>query len=238
MTPSRSLDPSFDPTSAPGVATLDPGYVEQEFLVQGAASTYSGVVTGPAVVEQTNVPYATRVLVRYPKDASKFSGRVVVEPFNTSGQGKDADVVWSVMAPMLQKRGDAWVGVTERTSAGEALKQADATRYADVNVPSNDVAWDVLAQVGLTFGPSSRRHGLLEHTDGTFIVLSSCVHQVGVRESEVGIQGIAGVVGPTRLDQGKNVLFVEPGALVGLVGIPCLVDSAFVEQDCDELAGI
>jgi|GEM_PF-2685923 len=127
--------------------TLDPGYVEQEFLVQGAASTYSGVVTGPAVVEQTNVPYATRVLVRYPKNASKFSGRVVVEPFNTSGQGTDADVVWSMMAPMLQQRGDAWVGVTERASAAAALKDVDLTRYADVNLPTNDVAWDVLGQV-------------------------------------------------------------------------------------------
>ena len=53
-----------------------------------------------------------------------------------------------MMAPMLQKRGDAWVGVTERTSAGEALKQTDPTRYADVNLPTNDLAWDMLAQVG------------------------------------------------------------------------------------------
>ena len=67
------------------------------------------------------------------------------------------------MAPMLQKRGDAWVGVTERTSAGEALKQADPTRYADVNVPSNDVAWDVLAQVGAAIrmgGAQARSQGL------------------------------------------------------------------------------
>ena len=70
---------------------LDPGYVEKEFLVQGDASTYSGPVTGPVEVTQTNVPYATRVLVRYPKDASKFSGRVVVEPFNTSDNGTDND---------------------------------------------------------------------------------------------------------------------------------------------------
>ena len=27
--------------------------------------------------------------------------------------------VWSMLAPMLQERGDAWVGVTERTSAGQ-----------------------------------------------------------------------------------------------------------------------
>ena len=31
---------------------------------------------------------------------------------------------------------------------GQALKQADPTRYAAIDVPSNDVAWDVLAQVG------------------------------------------------------------------------------------------
>ena len=117
--------------------------------MQGEASTYEGGLgTGPVEVTQTNVPYSTRVLVRYPKDPSKFSGRVVVEPFNTSNGGKDLDAVWSMLAPLLQQRGDAWVGVTERTSAGEALKQADATRYADINVPSNDVAWDVLAQVG------------------------------------------------------------------------------------------
>ncbi len=123
-------------------------YTEQEFLVTGEASTYDGKLGGPVDVTQRNVPYATRVLVRVPKDAEKFSGRVVVEPFNTSTAGKDNDVVWSMIAPMLQQRGDAWVGVTERTSAGQALQGADPTRYADINVPTNDVAWDVLAQVG------------------------------------------------------------------------------------------
>ena len=108
---------------------LDPGYVEKEFHVQGEASTYDGGLgTGPVEVTQTNVPYSTRVVVRYPKDASKFSGRVVVEPFNTTNGGKDLDAVWSMMAPLLQQRGDAWIGVTERTSAGEALKQADPPR--------------------------------------------------------------------------------------------------------------
>jgi hypothetical protein len=131
-------------------AALDPGYVEKEFLVRGEASTYEGGLgEGPVEVTQTNVPYATRVLVRSPTDAKKFSGRVVVEPFNTSSAGgKDNDVVWKMLAPLLQQRGDAWVGVTERTSAGDALKEADPTRYADIDVPSNDVAWDVLAQVG------------------------------------------------------------------------------------------
>jgi hypothetical protein len=131
-------------------SALDPAYEEEELLVRGEAATYrGGLGKGPVEVTQTNVPYTTRILVRVPKDPKKFSGRVVVEPFNTSSAGgKDNDVVWSLLAPLLQQRGDAWVGVTERTSAGEALKGADPTRYATIDVPSNDVAWDVLAQVG------------------------------------------------------------------------------------------
>ena len=74
-------------------AALDPGYVEKEYLVRGEASTYEGKLGGSVEVTQTNVPYATRVLVRYPTDRKKFSGRVVVEPFNTSSGGKDLDAV-------------------------------------------------------------------------------------------------------------------------------------------------
>ncbi len=158
-----TVAPTSDNALVKGRA-LAPDYVEKEFHVQGEATTYSGGLgTGPVEVTATNVPYSTRVLVHSPKDASKFSGRVVVEPFNTSSGGKDYDVVWSILAPLLQQRGDAWVGVTERTSAGEALKQADPTRYADINVPSNDVAWDVLAQVGAAIrkgGPQSPLAGL------------------------------------------------------------------------------
>jgi len=146
QTTATSTTGSTDPLVA--ARALDPTYVEKEFLVKGAASTYDGPITGPVAVTATDVPYATRVLVRYPKDPAKFSGRVVVEPFNTSNNGTDLDVVWDMTAPLLQQRGDAWIGVTERTSAGQALEQADPTRYADINVPTNDVAWDVLAQVG------------------------------------------------------------------------------------------
>jgi Alpha/beta hydrolase domain len=147
-TPQTSATVSSSGGESDASRALDPGYVEKEYLVKGEASTYTGPTTGPVEVGQSNVPYATRVLVRYPTDPSKFSGRVVVEPFNTSNNGADLDAVWDLMAPMLQKRGDAWVGVTERASAATALKQADPARYADLEVSTNDVAWDVLAQVG------------------------------------------------------------------------------------------
>ena len=126
---------------------LDPSYREKEFVVQGVASMYAGPIT-VRCRSRRRTCHTRRVLVRMPADPKKFSGRVVVEPFNTTNNGTDLDAVWDMTAPLLQQRGDAWVGVTERTSAGQALKQSDPTRYADIDVPTNDVAWDVLAQVG------------------------------------------------------------------------------------------
>jgi hypothetical protein len=76
------------------------------------------------------------------------------------------------------------VGVTERTSAGQALKTADPTRYADVNVPSNDVAWDVLAQVGAAVkeGGSQSPLGALKPKD---------VYMAGYSQSGVDTAGFA-----------------------------------------------
>ena len=118
-----------------------------EYLLYGRAGTYRGPATGPATPTGERHEYVTRLLVRQPRDPAARSGRVVVEPFNTSN-GPDSDVIWSRVAPMLQAAGDTWVGVSVRASSAEALKRHDADRYADVNIPTNDVAWDVLGHVG------------------------------------------------------------------------------------------
>ena len=89
----------------------------------------------------------TRLLVRLPSDPAARSGRVVVEPFNTSN-GPDSDVIWSRASTLLQAQGDAWVGVSVRSSSARSLERHDPIRYADVDIPTNDVAWDVLRQVG------------------------------------------------------------------------------------------
>jgi Alpha/beta hydrolase domain len=163
---------------------VDPSYEEHEYVVRGVASTYSGPVTGPVEVAQTRVPYATRVLVRVPKDPKHFSGRVVLEPFNTSGEGKDLAAMWGLTSSLLQQRGDAWVGVTDRTSAGEALKSADPARYADVDVPSNDVAWDALAQVGAAI----KRGGASSPLPG---VKPEYLYMTGYSQSGVDTAGFA-----------------------------------------------
>ena len=88
------------------VPVLADGYVETEYLLSGSARTYSGPATGPVAIATEANPYAT--LVRHPADAAEFSGRVVVEPFNTSF-GQDRDALWARVGDLLQAEGDAWV---------------------------------------------------------------------------------------------------------------------------------
>jgi hypothetical protein len=87
------------PTSIGPVLSSD--YEEVEYLFSGAANTYAGPSTGPAEEASTGNRYVTRVVVRYPKDRSDFSGRVFLEPFNTTS-GPDRDAIWQQIAPLLQ----------------------------------------------------------------------------------------------------------------------------------------
>lgn len=122
-------------------------YTEAEYLVAGVGRSYSGPVTGPVAAESPEQPFVTRILVRCPADPSRFSGRVVVEPFNTSG-GPDVDAIWSRVGEVLVAAGDAWVGISHRTSSETTMKHSDPVRYQAVSIPSNDLAWDMIAQVG------------------------------------------------------------------------------------------
>jgi hypothetical protein len=73
------------------VRALADGYVELEFLMSGLAQTYTGSVTGPVSFTGTRHRYTTRILVRQPRNRAAASGRVLIEPFNTSlGSDRDA----------------------------------------------------------------------------------------------------------------------------------------------------
>ena len=87
------------------------------------------------------------MLVRAPSDPSRFSGRVFLEPFNTSGTA-DADIVWSMIGPILEEQGDAWIGVTARSSSVAPLQQFDPVRYAGLTIATNDLEWDILRHIG------------------------------------------------------------------------------------------
>ena len=93
------------------------GYVEEEFLVSGTANVYDWAADGTLSVKTPNAPYATRILVRRPADASRFSGNVVVEPLNAVRR-IDWSWMWGYIDEQILESGDVWVGITMPGSAG------------------------------------------------------------------------------------------------------------------------
>jgi hypothetical protein len=155
------------------------GYSEVELAVSGQASIYdwSGATADAAIVARdTNIAYATRVLVRRPIDASKASGLVIVELLDPTS-GADAAPLWGLSWEHFLRRGDVWVGVTVKPSALAALRKFDAVRYGSMSFayrqpaecPSppgsaadaeSGLAWDVIAQVGALLRSSSKENPL------------------------------------------------------------------------------
>src|SRR5712692_8460334 len=79
------------------------GYVEQEYFASGTARAHDG--TGDSA------PFRTRVVVRRPADAARFSGTVLLEWFNVS-IGFDADPDWVYLHEEIFRRGHAYAGVS------------------------------------------------------------------------------------------------------------------------------
>jgi hypothetical protein len=108
------------------------GYVEQEFLASGTSNVYSWPADAPAVVRTPDAPYTTRVLVRRPAEGRGFSGNVVVEMLNPSNLF-DLDIGWAVAHRQIVENGDAWVGITAKPVAVDALKTFDPARYGQLS---------------------------------------------------------------------------------------------------------
>lgn len=153
------------------------GYEESEYFISGTGNLYEYTPTGIRVVTPcpasagqfgcTNIPYTTRMLVKRPRDPSKFSGTVVIEPLNPSA-GFDIAAVWDRSWPYFVRNGDIFVGWTSRYGTIATLKHFNPARYAPltwgVNSAVDDgMTFDIAAQVGALFkanGPASPTHGL------------------------------------------------------------------------------
>src|SRR5919201_793772 len=110
------------------------GYIEQEFFVEGTARAYepAGQLTENGrwnVQTTTTAPYRTRVLVRRPKDPSKFNGVVEMEWLNVSG-GLDAAPDWGLGNAELLRGGVAWgdgYSYDIYSQIGEAIRHPNGT---------------------------------------------------------------------------------------------------------------
>jgi len=146
------------------------GYVEEEYLVSGAANVYTLDSTGKASLKTPNAAYTTRILVRRPASPQGFSGTAVVEILNSTG-GYDVDYQWHFLRDYFLDHKIAWVGVTAKPVAAKALKTFDPKRYAAISwanplpldktcakpgsilgdaspATEDGLVWDILSQVG------------------------------------------------------------------------------------------
>jgi hypothetical protein len=143
------------------------GYVEEEFFVSGTANVYDWPAAGTVVVRTPNAPYTTRILVRRPSNASRFSGAVIVEPLYPARRW-DWSMMWGYSHDSFIERGDAWIGVTLPASVG-GLQKFNGARYAALSFRNpapgapcttgrgaasaaadteDGLRWDMLSQVG------------------------------------------------------------------------------------------
>jgi hypothetical protein len=105
------------------------GYVEEEFFINGRANVYDWSADGQVVVRTPNAPYTTRLLLRRPADARRFSGNVVVEIVN-SARRFDFPFAWGVSHDYFMENGDAFAMITLAQANLEGLKAFDPMRYA------------------------------------------------------------------------------------------------------------
>ena len=127
------------------------GYVEREFQMSGGAAVYQqrgfwGSNGAWSVsVAQTNVPYTTRLLVRYPTDRTKFNGTVVFEWLNDT-TGGDQDPLWSQIYQQALRDGYAYVGVTAQAAGMHDLAVWDPVRYGSLGSSNDGQSYDIFTQ--------------------------------------------------------------------------------------------
>ena len=109
------------------------GYVEEEFFVTGRANVYDWSADGQVSVKSANAPYTTRILLRRPGEARRFSGNVIVEIVN-SARRYDFPFAWGVSHDYFMENGDAFVLITLAQANLEGLKAFDAARYAPLSL--------------------------------------------------------------------------------------------------------
>lgn len=147
------------------------GYVEEEYLLEGDADTYSERTNdnsriGKAIPNGRPTRYVTRVLVRRPAGESPRNAWLSI--LNAS-QGYDIEDDWRRAWDYIIAQRDCYVGVTSKPINADALHNFDTERYARVTwggklpglhaepgwnpfqiIPGSEegLVWDILAQAG------------------------------------------------------------------------------------------
>lgn len=112
------------------------GYVEKEYYVKGTANVYKTVgEMGEVDIKTKDVPYTNRIIIRAPKEASKFSGHVVVEIINPTSF-MEIERMWIHGYRKLLRDGDIYVGITSKPNTFAKLVEFDKERYECLSWPN------------------------------------------------------------------------------------------------------
>ncbi len=132
------------------------GFDEKEYILYGRANVYFHQGAGIGI-KHKDVPYATRLIVRGPKDSARFSGNVVVEILNASAR-MDIDRMWVFGKEHFMRNGDVYIGITSKQDTLPALLAYDKERYQDITWASpvkRRVPADIPSDVMLPDDPDS-----------------------------------------------------------------------------------
>jgi hypothetical protein len=150
--PAAATMPAFKAVTGPGA--MHPGlqrlptdedltrfkYVVKEYFLSGVAQ---------------GQPYTTRILVRRPADAKKFSGIVVAEPMHPTGNSW----MFHFLHTYVMTQGHVSVEIT--TGSLPLFTQANAERYKDLEI-LNGQANEIVAQAGALLKSTNRADGPME----------------------------------------------------------------------------
>jgi Alpha/beta hydrolase domain len=150
------------------------GYVAEEFLISGTASSYSSAAElSPdgrwSVTPSGAADFTTRMVALTPADPSQFNGTVLVEWLNVSG-GIDAPAVWMMAHREMIRAGYAYVAVSAQQVGVQgglnlmgidmSLKTQDPKRYAALHHPGDAYSYDIFTQAGRIIR-DGQRNGVL-----------------------------------------------------------------------------
>jgi hypothetical protein len=133
------------------------GYIEEEFFFEGTARQFdtAGANAMAGKLIDGGHRYRTRMLVRRPKDMSKFNGTVLAEWQNVTA-GFDLDAMWGGSYEHIVRAGYVWVGISPQRVGvqGEpnGLKLWSPVRYGTLDVTDggklvrDELSYDIFAQ--------------------------------------------------------------------------------------------
>ena len=159
----------IEPVSVVQADLAASGYLEEEFFASGSARGYAqpdqaaaddGGAGQRAVRSGPAAPFLTRVVVRRPAQAGRFSGTVLVEWLNVSS-GFEADPDWSFLHEEIVRAGHAYAAVSAQALGitggpsrvgfpGEfpGLRASDPARYGTLAHPGDQYSFDIFDQIG------------------------------------------------------------------------------------------